>query len=105
VCGTEQSANFLYGIVHLLTLFFFAFIKFILAENATTDMLSRAESRVTQDFAAAEKDICDDVGIALAAVIRAAETNHHVLINEVRVTMLDDGDGKRWVQAVCTITR
>jgi len=59
----------------------------------------------TQDFAAAEKDICDDVGIALAAVIRAAETNHHVLINEVRVTMLDDGDGKRWVQAVCTITR
>lgn len=68
-------------------------------------LLSHAASRVTQDYAAAEKDICDDVGIALAAVIRAAETTHGVFINELRVTMLDDGTAGRWVQAVCTIAR
>jgi hypothetical protein len=68
-------------------------------------VLSRVASRVTQDYAAAEKDICDDVGVALAAVIRAAETDHGVVINELRVTMLDQGNGERWVQAVCTIAR
>jgi hypothetical protein len=70
-------------------------------------VLSRAASRVTQNYAAAEKDICDDVGVALAAVIRAAETSHGVTINELRVTMLDRGmpGERRWVQAVCTITR
>jgi hypothetical protein len=69
-------------------------------------VLSRAASRVTQKYAAAEKAICDDVGVALAAVIQAAETTHGVFINELRITMLDEGPGRgRWVQAVCTITR
>jgi hypothetical protein len=68
-------------------------------------VLSRVASRVTQDYAAAEKDVCDDVGVAFAAVIRAAEMAHGVSINELRITMLDDGTSERWVRAVCTITR
>jgi hypothetical protein len=68
-------------------------------------LLSNAETKVTQHFAAAEKDICADVGIALAAVIRAAEMDHGVSINEVRITRLDGGNGERWLEAVCTITR
>jgi hypothetical protein len=68
-------------------------------------VLSRVASRVSQDYAAAEKEICDDVGVALAAVIRAAEMGHGVSINELRITMLDEGKGERWVRAVCTITR
>jgi hypothetical protein len=27
------------------------------------------------------------------------------VINELGVTMLDQGDGERWVQAVCTLAR
>ena len=69
------------------------------------DTLLSAASRVTQDYAAVEKDICDDVGVALAAVIRAAETTHGVHIDELRGTMLDQGNGERWAQAVCTIAR
>jgi hypothetical protein len=68
-------------------------------------VLSSVATRVTQDYAPAEKEVCDDVGVALAAVIRAAEMTHRVSINELRVTMLDNGSGERWVQAVCTITR
>jgi hypothetical protein len=68
-------------------------------------VLSRVASRGTQDYAAAEKDVCDDVGVAFAAVIRAAEMAHGVSINELRITMLDDGSSERWVRAVCTITR
>jgi hypothetical protein len=68
-------------------------------------VLSRAESRTTQHFAAAEKDICRDIGIALAAVIRAAEMNHGVFISELHVTKLDGDRGNRWGDAVCTIAR
>ncbi|MGH8850438.1 MAG: hypothetical protein ACREYD_05550 [Casimicrobiaceae bacterium] len=63
------------------------------------------ETRLTQHYANAEKDICDQIGSAFAAIMRAAESEHGVQINELRVTMLDDRTGERWAQAICTIMR
>lgn len=67
-------------------------------------MLPRTASREIEHFAAAERDICERIGLALGAVIRDAELTHGVSIAELRVTMLDEGR-ERWVEAVCTIAR
>ena len=66
--------------------------------------ISRAASREIEHFAAAERDICERIGLALGAAIRDAELTHGVSIAELRVTMLDEGR-ERWAEAVCTIAR
>ena len=67
-------------------------------------MLPRTASREIERYSAAERDICERIGLALGAVIRDAELTHGVSIAELRVTMLDEGR-ERWVEAVCTISR
>lgn len=67
-------------------------------------MLPRTASREIERFSAAERDICERIGLELGAVIRDAESTHGVTIAELRVTMLDKGR-ERWVEAVCTIAR
>lgn len=67
-------------------------------------MLPRTASREIERLSAAERDICERIGLALGAVIRDAEVTHGVSIAELRVTMLDEGR-ERWTEAVCTISR
>ena len=68
-------------------------------------MLPRSQSREIERLAAAERDICKRIGLALGAVLQDAELTHGVSIEELRVTMLDEASGERWVEAVCTIAR
>ena len=67
-------------------------------------VLPRTESREIERLAAAERDICERIGLALGVVVRDAELTHGVSIAELHVTMLDEGH-ERWAEAVCTITR
>jgi hypothetical protein len=66
-------------------------------------MASSVEVDMIQRYAQAEKNICDEIGEALAIVIRGAEVQNGVRIGELRVVPRQSGPGERWAQATCTI--
>jgi hypothetical protein len=66
-------------------------------------MASSVEVDMIQRYAQAERNICDEIGEALATVILGAERQHGVMIGELRVVPRQIGSGERWAQATCTI--